>query len=75
MKSYTIAIDSKSTTSCEFYSDSDYGDESEKDDESLQAAYEKMYSQCLKVGATNHALKGEIQELRDLKMKAEGKVV
>ena len=34
-----------------------------------------MYSQWLKVCAINHALTNEIQELRDLKTKAEGKVV
>ena len=34
-----------------------------------------MYTQWLKVCATNRALNGEIQELHDLKMKAEGKVV
>ena len=34
-----------------------------------------MYTQWLKVCATNLALNNEIQELRDLKMKAEGKVV
>ena len=46
-----------------------------KDDESLQEAYERMYTQWLKMYATNRALNSEIQELRDLKTKAEGKVV
>ena len=54
-------------------SDSNSEDESEKDDESLQEAYEN--TQWLKVCATNRALNGEIQELRDLKAIAKGKVV
>ena len=41
-------------------SDSDCGDEFEKEDESLQEAYEKMYTQWLKVCATNRVLNGEI---------------
>ena len=56
-------------------SDSDSGDKSKSDNESLQEAYEKMYSQWLKICATNRALNDEIQELRDLKVKAECKVV
>ena len=56
-------------------SKSDYGDDSKKDDESLQEVYEKMYTQWLKVYATNRALHSEIQELRNLKAKARGKVV
>ena len=53
MKSNTVAIDSKSATSSLCDSDSDCGDESEKDDEFLQEACEKMYTQQLKVCATN----------------------
>ena len=34
-----------------------------------------MYTQWLKVCATNRALNDEIQELRDVKVKAKGKVV
>ena len=43
VKSYIIAIESKTTTSglCDFESDSGY--EFENDNESLQDAYEKMY--------------------------------
>ena len=74
-KSDTITTDSKSTTSTVCDLDLNCGDESEKVDESLQAAYEKMYTQWLKVCATNHAQTIEIQELRDLKKKAKGKVV
>ena len=48
---------------------------SEKDDESLQEAYERMYIQWLKVCATNCALNDEIQELCDMKIKAKGQVV
>ena len=75
IKSDTVATNSKiaSNSLCDF--DSDCGDESEKDDENLQEAYEKMYSQWLKVCATNRALNNEIQELRNLKAKVEGKVV
>ena len=75
VKSDTIATNSKIASNSLCDSDLDCGDESEKDDESLQEAYEKMYTQWLKVCATNRALNGEIQELRDLKAKAEGKVV
>ena len=52
MKADSIATKSKAATndSCDF--DSDSGDESEKDDESLQEAYEKMYTQQLKVCAS-----------------------
>ena len=76
-KSDTVATDNKSTTDnfCDSDSDSDCGDESEKDDESLQEAYERMYTQWLKVYTTNRALNSEIQELCDLKMKAKGKMV
>ena len=75
IKSDTVTTDSKAASSSLCDSDSDCGDKSEKDDESLQKAYEKMYTQWLKVYATNQELNDEIQELRDLKMKAEGKVV
>ena len=75
IKSYTVATNSKTASSSLWYSDSDYGDESEKDNESLQEAYEKMYIQWLKVCATNRAMNDEIQELFDLKAKAEVKVV
>ena len=56
-------------------SDPDYEDESKKDDESLQEAYEKMYTQWLKVYGTNQVLNSRIQKLHDLKTKAERKVV
>ena len=56
-------------------SDSNSGYESENDDESLQDAYEKMYSQWLKVCATNRALSDEIQKLHNLKVKVEDKVL
>ena len=70
-----VATDSKTTSSslCDF--DSDCGDESEKEDESLQEAYEKMYTQWLKMCATNRALNSEVQELYNLKVKGEGKGV
>ena len=44
MKSDSITIESKAATSGSCDSDSDSGDESEKDDESLQEAYEKIYT-------------------------------
>ena len=44
---------------CDF--DLDYRDKSEKDDESLHETYEKMYTQWLKVFATNRALNNKIQ--------------
>ena len=47
----------------------------EYDDECLQEAYEKMYTQWLKVFATNWALGSENQDLHNLKNKAEGKVL
>ena len=53
VKSNTVAIDSKTTSSNLCCSDPDNGDKFEKDDESLQEAYEKMYTQWLKVFATN----------------------
>ena len=53
VKSDIIATDNKSATSSLCNSDSNYGDESAKDDESLQEAYEKMYTQLLKAYATN----------------------
>ena len=43
-KSDIVAIESKTAASCLCESDSNSGDEFEKDDESLQEAYEKMYS-------------------------------
>ena len=52
-KSDTVAIDNKSATRSLCDSNSDYGDESEKDDESLQEAYEKMYTQWLKICVTS----------------------
>ena len=63
-KSYTVATNSKLVTSSLCDSDSDCGDESEKDDESLQEAHKRMYSQWLKFCATNRALNGDIQEFR-----------
>ena len=44
VKSNSVATEGKATTSGSCNSDSDSGDESEKDDESLQEAYEKMYT-------------------------------
>ena len=44
IKSNIVATNSKTTSNNSCSSDSDSGDESEKDDESLQEAYEKMYS-------------------------------
>ena len=70
-----VATKSKSETSSLCDSDSDCGVEFEKDNEPLQEAYEKMYSQWLKFCATNRALTSKIQELRHLKTKTEGKVV
>ena len=43
-KSNTVATESKIAANSLCESDSDNGDESKKDDESLQEAYEKMYS-------------------------------
>ena len=45
MKSDTVAIDNKLATNSLCDSDLDCGDESKKDDESLNEAYEKMYTQ------------------------------
>ena len=45
VKSDSVAIENKVATSGLCDSDSDNGDESEKDDESLKKAYEKMYTQ------------------------------
>ena len=56
-------------------SDSESEDEFENDDESLQKAYEKIYTQWLTVYATNQAMSSEIQNLRNLKVKAKGKVL
>ena len=53
MKSYTVTTDNKSITSSVFHSDSDCGDESEMDDESLQEVYEKMSTQWLNMCASN----------------------
>ena len=54
VKSGTVATDSKSASSSLCDSNLDCGDESEKDDEKEE--YEKMYTQWLKVCATNWAL-------------------
>ena len=62
----TVVTDSKLATNSLCDSDLEYGDEFVKDDESLQEAYERMYTQRLKVCVTNRALNGEIQALRDL---------
>ena len=75
IKSGTFATDSKTTSNSLCSSDSESGDESKNDDKSLQEAYEKIYTQWLKVCAINQVLTSEIQELRDLKTKAEGKAV
>ena len=60
VKSNTVATYNKSTTSSVCHSYSDCGDESEKDDEYLQEAYEKMYIGWLKVYTSNRALNDEI---------------
>ena len=44
VKSNSVATESKTATSSSCHSDSDSGDESKKDDESLQEAYEKIYT-------------------------------
>ena len=49
----TLATDSKTAANSLCGSASNSGDESENDDKSLQEAYEKMYTQWLKVCATN----------------------
>ena len=59
VKSNTFATNSKTITNSLCESNLDSGDESENDDDSLQEAYEKMYTQWLKVCATNHALGNE----------------
>ena len=56
VKSDIIVTISKTVASNLRESDLDSGDESENDDDSLQEAYEKMYTQWLKVCATNHTL-------------------
>ena len=55
-----VATDSKSASSSLYNSDSDYGDQFEKDNESLQEAYRNMYTQWMKVCVTNRALNSEI---------------
>ena len=65
VKSDSSVIECKAKTSHSHESDLDNGEESKKDEESLQEAYEKMYTQWLKVCASNCALNGEIQVLRD----------
>ena len=72
--SQTVATESKAATCSSCDSNSNNGDESKKDYESLQEAYEKMYTQWLKVWAPNWALNCEIQGLCDLNAKAEGKI-
>ena len=67
IKSDAVAIDNKITSSNLCNSDSENGDESRNDNESLQEAYEKMYTQWLKVSATNQALSGRNHELCNLK--------
>ena len=74
MKSNIVATDNKSATSSTCHSDSNSGDDSKKDDESLQEAYKKIYTQWLKVSASNQALNSEIQVLCELNPKAEGKI-
>ena len=56
------------------HSDFDCEDEFEKDDESLQEAYEEMYTQWQKVCTSNRALNGEFRVLWDLSTKIEGKI-
>ena len=56
------------------HSESECGDESNKADDSLHEAYEKMYTQWLRVCASNQALNSEIQVLCDLNTKAKGKI-
>ena len=53
VKSDTIATESKIASSRLYGSDSDSGDKSKNDDESLPETYEKMYTQWLKVCVTN----------------------
>ena len=71
----TIATESKIVASSLCGSDSNSGDKSENNDESLQETYEKMYTQWLKVCAAIRALGSENQERRNLKTKAEGMVL
>ena len=73
-KPKTVATESKTTTNNLYGSDSESRDESENDNESLQEAYENMYTQWLNVYATNCALDSKNQELRILKEMAESKV-
>ena len=74
VKSNSVATECKASTSHSHESDLDSGEESEKDLESLQEAYENMYTQWLKVCASNRAINGEIQVLRDLNEKIKGKI-
>ena len=71
-KSGSVALENKLETNSNCGSESDGGDEPDKDDQSL--AYEKMYAQWLKVCAANRALNSEIHVLHDLNVKAEGKI-
>ena len=64
-----VALDSKTTTNSSCGFDLDNGNEFENNNESLQEAYEKMYTQWLKVCAINRALGSENQELRNPKIK------
>ena len=53
MKLDSVATESKAAISGSCNSNLDNGDEFEKEDESLQEAYEKMCTQWLKVCASN----------------------
>ena len=74
IKSYVVATDNKTVANSLCESNSDSGDESKNDDESLQETYKKIYIQWIKMCATNRALGSENQELCNLKNKEEGKV-
>ena len=73
-KSGSVVLENKSKTKSDCCSESNYGNESEKDDESLHEAYKKMYAQLPKVCTSNHALNSEIHVLCNLNAKVEGKV-
>ena len=67
-------LENKLATKSDYGSEFDCGDESTKDDESLHEASESMYTQWLKMCASNGALNSEIHVLHDLNMKAKGKI-
>ena len=58
----TVATECKTTTNNQSGSDSESRDEFENDDESLQDAYEKMYTQWLQVYTNNCAWVRKNQE-------------